>query len=681
MRNITFKKAVAKNFLPFGPDGFEIDFSTFKNIVLIKGENKDAKIVEDSSSFETEESRISSNGAGKSSVQEIIVYGLYGKTIKRPEKLKNNIIHNLVNRDCLIELYFNEYKILRTRKENGNPQNNSLRLWKSDKGVWDASTEITQGTMAATQKAIEDAVGLTYDAFINVAIFTDDQRSCFLESDGPTKRDIVENLLSLTEYKQWHENTKALLKEINAQITSKTKEYELLLSNKDDAQKRLTLAEGKYENWKTTKSNEIATLEKLIVSKGEELVKTDNGAAIIAYQNAQSKIEEISNKLPILEESRLEFAKNLKVAKQKEEEQKNDAQNLTNQYNEINYEIKSKLADRKKKEQEVLDLEANVPGTNCDKCRGVIEKQNLETYANKIKLDINEINLNIKTQLDVAKEIKVKVDQLKENQKKVSVIVSKVEDKISEVDRQIKSLQKEMTECSKIREPKADNSELLLEQERVNLRSSLESKKNELNSRSPFQDIIENDEETLKKISENVEVKTKEIKDLEAEVPYYSYWLSGFGETGIRKWVIDGIIPELNNKINYWLQFLIDNKITFNFDNELNETIERNPVDGDPYVYHAMSAGQRRRLNLAVSQSFAHIMALSAGSIPSVVFLDEVSTNVDPLGVQGVYNMILELAETKQVFVTTHSQDLLRMLEGSDVINLVHEKGFTKLVS
>jgi len=113
------------------------------------------------------------------------------------------------------------------------------------------------------------------------------------------------------------------------------------------------------------------------------------------------------------------------------------------------------------------------------------------------------------------------------------------------------------------------------------------------------------------------------------------------------------------------------------FDNELNETIERNPADGDPYVYHAMSTGQRGKLNLAVSQSFAHIMMLSAGSIPSIVFLDEVSTNVDLSGNIGIYKMIMELSQDRQVFITTHDQSLLQMLDGCDFLDLVHENGFT----
>jgi len=144
--------------------------------------------------------------------------------------------------------------------------------------------------------------------------------------------------------------------------------------------------------------------------------------------------------------------------------------------------------------------------------------------------------------------------------------------------------------------------------------------------------------------------------------------------------VIDGIIPALNSRIAYWLQFLIDGRIKLCFNNQLEETIERNPPDGDPFVYYVMSGGERRRLNLSVSQSFAYVMMLNSGVSPSIVFLDEVTTNIDPMGVQGVFNMICELAKEKQVFITTHDHDLLDMLAGYEQINLVKKNGFTKVV-
>ena len=92
-----------------------------------------------------------------------------------------------------------------------------------------------------------------------------------------------------------------------------------------------------------------------------------------------------------------------------------------------------------------------------------------------------------------------------------------------------------------------------------------------------------------------------------------------------------------------------------------------------------MSGGERRRLNLAVSQAFAYVMMLNSGICPSLVFLDEVTTNIDQIGVVGVYNMILELAKDRQVLITTHDQNLLEMLDGCELINLEKRKGFTTL--
>ncbi len=679
MRNINFKYAGAWNFLPFGPEGIELDFSKYGNIVLIRGENRDAKQLDPS--FPSDELRISSNGTGKSSLQEMIVYGLFGKTVKRPEKLGvNDVVHNKIGKDCKVELRWDKYRLIRTRKENGKDSKNSLRLWESENGVWDKDTEITQGDMRVTQKRIEEIIGLSYDAFINMCIFTDDQRACFLECDTNKKKEIVENLLSLGVYREWFERAKTLRKEIKQKIDLKSKEYQLLLSNKDDAKRRLSLTLQKEDTWRKEKKLQISLLKQQIEQKQKELGVSDNGAALLAYNEAQEKIKSINEKLPILEDNKSVLDKKMLAARAKEGEIKNESQQIKDEYNVYASNTKSKVAERKKKESEIEDLKSNVPGTKCDKCKGTVDQENIEDYISKLQTDINEINLEINKDTESAKKLTEKVADLKSRQEKVNALIDQIIEKLSSVESEMRKLRTELVEASKVREPKADSNELLIEQKIQELTKQKTEKENELQGTSPYQDIIDNDNLELKKARESVTSKEEEVKSLEAELPYYDYWITGFGDHGIRKWVVDGIVPELNNRVNYWLQFLIDNKITLKFDNELNEIIERNPVDGDPYVYHAMSTGQRRRLNLAVSQSFAHIMTTSSGSIPSLIFLDEVSTNVDPLGVQGIYNMITELAEDKQVFVTTHDPDLLRMLAGSDVINLVHENGFTKLL-
>jgi len=678
MRNLTFKYAAAWNFLPFGPEGIEFHFDQYKNIVLIRGENRDAKQIDPT--LPSDEYKVSSNGTGKSSLQEIIVYGLFGRTVKRPEKVeKDDVVHNLVKKDCKIELIFDKYRIVRTRMDGGSKKS-SLRFWESDKGEWNKDTELTVGDQRITQKEIEKKIGLSYDAFVNMCIFTDDQRACFLECENGKKKEIVENLLSLGEYREWHENAKELRKEAKKNIETKAGEYRLLLGSKDDAERRLALTEKKQQDWRTAKEGEIATLEKSIAAKAKELATTDAGAALLAYEEAQTKIKEINKKLPDLEVAKETLEGNLKMAKDKETVQKTEAQTLTKQYNDFSTQAKTRLADRKKKEAEIADLESNTPGTRCGKCRSVVNEENIADYVAELRRDINDINLDIQAAMEGGNEIAAKTEDLKLRQTRLNGIIGNIVTKISNIEAEMRTLRAGLTTYSAVREPKADSAEFLLEQQRADLKKQLEAKKTELAGRSPFEDILDNDKVELNKVKLAVTNKEAEVKSLETELPYLDYWIEGFGEGGIRKWVVDGVVPELNSRVNYWLQFLIDNKITLKFDNELNETIERNPVDGDPYVYHAMSTGQRRRLNLAVSQSFAHVMTLSSGSIPSIVFLDEVSTNVDPLGVQGIYNMISELAEDKQVFVTTHDPDLMRMLQGCDVIKLVHENGYTKLI-
>jgi DNA repair exonuclease SbcCD ATPase subunit len=238
---------------------------------------------------------------------------------------------------------------------------------------------------------------------------------------------------------------------------------------------------------------------------------------------------------------------------------------------------------------------------------------------------------------------------------------------------------KRLQDLNKIEKPQNKNvSNQIIEEKINNLEDQIINKNKELNE-SPFIKIINSISEDLIENRNILFNKKKELEELEKDLPYYDFWVTAFGDTGIRKFVIDGVIPALNSRIAYWLQFLIDGKTKLEFNNELEEKIERNPSDGDPFVYHAMSGGERRRLNLAVSQAFAYVMSLSSGVCPSIVFLDEVTTNIDPIGVYGVYNMITELSKDRKVFITTHDQNLLDLLEGCELIRLEKKGGFTKI--
>jgi ABC-type multidrug transport system ATPase subunit len=130
--------------------------------------------------------------------------------------------------------------------------------------------------------------------------------------------------------------------------------------------------------------------------------------------------------------------------------------------------------------------------------------------------------------------------------------------------------------------------------------------------------------------------------------------------------------------VAYWMQYLSDDKIQVVFNNELEETITRN---GNPAFYHGCSKSEKRRINLAVSQAFAYVMMLNSGTCPSLIFLDEITGGgIDRVGIVGVYNMIFELTKERQVFVTTHDENLISLLQGCEKIRLRKQNDITVLL-
>ena len=86
------------------------------------------------------------------------------------------MIHNLVGKNCKVVIIWDDFKIVRTRSKN------TLRLWESEEHKWDDTTEITTGSMDETQVLIEDKLGLNYETFLSICVFSDDQSNSFLES-------------------------------------------------------------------------------------------------------------------------------------------------------------------------------------------------------------------------------------------------------------------------------------------------------------------------------------------------------------------------------------------------------------------------------------------------------------------------------------------------------------------
>jgi DNA repair exonuclease SbcCD ATPase subunit len=665
MKSLDIKYVSAQNFLCFGKDPIEINLCDHGKIVLVQGINRDVQ---------EGDSKAASNGAGKSSIPEIIVYTLFGKTIKHPKKIGHkDVVNNAVGKGLRTEVRWGDYRVVRTRKPDG------LRMWESRDGIWDESTEITLGGQPATQKLIEEKMGLNYETFVNVVVFTDNNAGSFLECDAAGKREIVENLLSLEKYKGYAETAKSLKKDKKDQARIAETELDGVRKQLAQTESRMKAAKSQEESWLTKSKNEIENIRSKIEEKKKEMSKGSSGQDSEAYTKAVSRISEIKSILPSAEDKRHKLESIIEKANERLSLQKSSQGDIRLEIRSLEAEIKKSTASVSDHQAEIKRLEASEGGV-CKYCFGKVSKENFGKYADKMLEKIENIKIEAKS-LEIKKsELDSKLSAAEKKSEETAEAVASAKRSLSEISSSINSMRLELASLEKVERPSSEDAKAnIIEGQIRTLTEQLAEKTKELEGDTPFKSIIRSLAEEMSEKESEAKSKEAELKRMEGELPYYDFWHTGFGDSGIRKFVIEGIIPALNSRIAHWLQFLIDGKITLNFDNELEEKIERNPPDGDPFVYHAMSGGERRRLNLAVSQAFAHVMALSSGTCPSLVFLDEVTTNIDQIGVVGVYNMIMELAKDRQVFVTTHDQNLLEMLDGCELITLEKKDGFTRM--
>lgn len=662
MRKMEFKKIKAQNFLCFGEKGIEIDFQQYNSIVVITGKNNDIKDAEFNSS----------NGSGKSSIMDALLYGLFGKTLKNPKKIGvKDVVNNKTNKKMVIEIYLDDIKILRSRKPDG------LKLWRSKEGVFDETTELTRGEIKQTQEMIESILGFNYEAFKSICVFTDSNTDSYLESNSLDRRIIVENLLGLEKYRNYNEKTKEIIKEIKNEIILAEKDNNSNKTIIDNMTSYLSQVVSKKESWIKTTQQEIEILknDKSILLKQIENLKAFD-PQIEKYDNAQKQILEKNNQVDILNQK----ITKLNTTKEQIENKIEEGKNVLNEHtidmgnikNNINL-ITAKISENKNKIDKITKLEN---GVTCNHCLSIIDKNSYFHVEEECNTNLNSLTSNKNELENNQKEILEKINDVKNDLQKIIDLKIKINTSLSDAKTNIQSLQNEIKNLNNVQKPETLNLIDKIEN-KINVNNvTLMEKENSINGKSPFCEIIENAEIKINEAEITKNKSQTKLNDLVVKIPYLNFWLDAFGDKGVRKFVVDQILPLLNNSVEDMLSILIDGNLSLKFDNEFNEEIQK-ATDDTPIIYDLLSNGQKRRINLAISQAFAHVRELNSGTTPNIIFLDEISINMDSQGNNAIYKLIKNIAKNKKVFITTHDQELLQLLASADQLKLKMENGIS----
>jgi len=84
---------------------------------------------------------------------------------------------------------------------------------------------------------------------------------------------------------------------------------------------------------------------------------------------------------------------------------------------------------------------------------------------------------------------------------------------------------------------------------------------------------------------------------------------------------------------------------------------------GGGYGYKAASAGERRRIDVALLFALSEISSAAHGTMAGTLFVDECFDGLDSVGVPRVVEAVRELANRRAVVVISHDEDLKDLLD------------------
>ena len=320
-------------------------------------------------------------------------------------------------------------------------------------------------------------------------------------------------------------------------------------------------------------------------------------------QNVQNEISDIKLKI----ESRKEEYQSLKDKTEKIKEKdtflKSEMDKEKEQFMSISSELKNAQRD--------IDL---YNSGKCPTCS--------TDFNNKHFLDIKDTLLEKKTSLNNIKvEIENNISELRSKQLKLQSISDNTTKMFNDITYLLRNYK---SQIDKLSLQKDDNSNIV--------------------------DISEF-ENTIKDLSNKKEISIEQSTTCKEKEIYYKELSKIFGEDGVKKNIISGIIKP----INYFISENIK-KMNLPFQVQLDETFTAQIKQfGNSIEHDSLSTGETKRINISIL--IAYLKLIRTKRHINILFLDEVFSSIDIEGCEDILNLLKSFANdfNINIFVVHHA--------------------------
>jgi len=544
-----------------------------------------------------------SNGSGKSTLHQAIAWALFGDSTRG---IKADDIITWGKDSCRAKVWFDNGAVIERGREKGRAENNFIKFTIGDR-------EVPGRTITTLNDKIEKYLMVTRDVFLNSIFWGQDWDTILVDGTDKDRKDLLGVLVEFEKLDQ-------VLKKIRSELKG-------IRENKISLQARYDVYKEKVEGGNLEEMVDLLDVKQDRFDLLNEEIKEVN--ELLLKVRGQSKLKDKYAEYLKLEEyydSRKIKLDSIIV----------ELKRCGKQWGEIEALWLESVGIENKLEGKVEELDKAVKYDTCPTCLRPVDgeyKDSLLQEKEKLgkellvakeesRLQRQRLDSNIEGQKSLTEEkhrlepMQLKAEELRDMFKDyISALDDQNEEEISE---KYKGMQEEILQL------KGDVSGLKI---KVN-----DYKKAELE---------------LEKIEEG-------LKELIRKVDIYESLEQIFGQKGLRVYLLDNLIKDLEFKTNSYLSQLTDRDISVVVQSgeDLKITITEDNFSCD---WNSFSGGEKKRIAVALRLAlWTHL--LERGCKPRFGMFDEILGGLDEGGRLKVLNLLESLSEKyeTQIFLISH---------------------------
>lgn len=576
-----------------------------------------------------------SNGAGKSALVEAIVWVLYGETMRGYKG--DDVVNDVVGRDCVVELGMEDagvaYVVQRSRKRKAK-RPNDLSLKVSGK-------DVSGGTMADTQAQIQTVVGMDFQTFVQSVMLAHGSRP-FSQMTDKEQKAVLDEILQAHQFARAREVVKRKMGDVRSRQTEAETEHREATNAVSDAEvslHKLQRMRDEHAQVMSRRRNELRRQKVEIEARIEEVYTTTGLDKLLEEQDA------IESELGAREkEYRARQARRVQIA---------------SEYGDLRGDLRQRRgaveANLQRLSRSTKSIDRLV-GQQCPTCFQVLSPEDAEHCA-------KEWDEEARGYRDQLKVLDAEDARLRDEER---AAVEQVRAEEAEASEHVRDAQARLQQTREAVHKREASLQLVcqLEQQSWNTQQEIDALDEDSN---PYLVLVE------EKAAELEEAKTRRqrlayrCKALEIERAHLEWWDRGFGNQGVKSHLLDNVVPFLTERAQHYADILSggDLRIQFRTQKQLKSgewreqfQVEVTNQQGAD-VYHGNSAGERRRIDIAVGWALGDLAAGRANKPIRFKGLDEPFENLDETGEESVVKLLhAVVAEYETILCITHSTHL-----------------------